>query len=89
MLNSIGNTVLVRCREVVRFSEGPLSEARLYSLPYLIHVYFGPDKTLLMIGCIFHVPTVLYIAYVITSVQYYNSGQLKEIITKLYELYLP
>ena len=32
MLNSIGNTALVRCREVVRFSEGPLSEARLYSL---------------------------------------------------------
>ena len=30
MLNSIGNTALVRCREVVRFSENPLSEARLY-----------------------------------------------------------
>ena len=30
MLNSIGNTALVRYREVVRFSEGPLSEARLY-----------------------------------------------------------
>ena len=30
MLNSIGNMALVRCREVVRFSEGPLSEARLY-----------------------------------------------------------
>ena len=30
MLNSIGNTALVHCREVVRFSEGPLSEARLY-----------------------------------------------------------
>ena len=27
---SIGNTALVRYREVVRFSEGPLSEARLY-----------------------------------------------------------
>ena len=32
MLNSIGNTALVRCREVVRFSEGPLSEARLYTV---------------------------------------------------------
>ena len=30
MPNSIGNTAFVRCREVVRFSEGPLSEARLY-----------------------------------------------------------
>ena len=30
MLNSTGNTALVRCREVVRFSEGPLSEAQLY-----------------------------------------------------------
>ena len=30
MLNSIGNTALVRCREVVRFSEGLLSEVRLY-----------------------------------------------------------
>ena len=30
MLVSIRNTELVRCREVVRFSEGPLSEARLY-----------------------------------------------------------
>ena len=29
-LNSIGNTALFRYREVVRFSEGPLSEARLY-----------------------------------------------------------
>ena len=32
MLISIRNTELVRCREVVRFSEGPLSEARLYLL---------------------------------------------------------
>ena len=32
MLNSIGNMALVRCREVVRFSEGPLSEARLYNV---------------------------------------------------------
>ena len=29
MLISIRNTELVRCREVVLFSEGPLSEARL------------------------------------------------------------
>ena len=29
MLISIPNTELVRCREVVRSSEGPLSEARL------------------------------------------------------------
>ena len=31
MLISIRNTELVRYREVVRFSEGPLSEARLYT----------------------------------------------------------
>ena len=30
MLNSIGNMALVHYREVVRFSEGPLSEAQLY-----------------------------------------------------------
>ena len=30
MLNAIRNMTLVRCREVVHFSEGPLSEARLY-----------------------------------------------------------
>ena len=33
MLNSIGNTALVRCRVVVRFSEGPLSEAAVTSAP--------------------------------------------------------
>ena len=32
MLTSICNTKLVCCREVVRFSEGPLSEAQLYIL---------------------------------------------------------
>ena len=31
MLISIRNTELVHCREVVCFSEGPLSEARLYT----------------------------------------------------------
>ena len=31
MVISILNTECVRCREVVRFSEGPLSEVRLYS----------------------------------------------------------
>ena len=30
MLDTIRNTTVVRCREVVLFSEGPLSEARLY-----------------------------------------------------------
>ena len=40
MLNSIGNTALVRYREVVRFSEGPLSEARLYY--YYYHDYCYP-----------------------------------------------
>ena len=30
MVISIRNTECVRCREVVRFSEGPLSEVRLY-----------------------------------------------------------
>ena len=41
MLNSIGNTALVRCREVVRFSEGPLSEARLYSIVEMVYVVKG------------------------------------------------
>ena len=31
MLDAIGNTTVIRCREAVLFSEGPLSEARLYS----------------------------------------------------------
>ena len=31
MVISIRNTAGVRCREVVRFSEGPLWEVRLYS----------------------------------------------------------
>ena len=39
MLNSIGNTALVRCREVVRFSEGPLSEARLYLLSSIVYAH--------------------------------------------------
>ena len=30
MLDTIRNTTVVRCREAVLFSEGPLSEARLY-----------------------------------------------------------
>ena len=34
MVISICNTDSVRCREVVRFSEGPLSEVRLYSAPH-------------------------------------------------------
>ena len=42
MLNPIRNMTLVRCREVVLFSEGPLSEAQLYStlnylFPSLLH----------------------------------------------------
>ena len=36
MLISIRNTELVRCREVVRFSGGPLSEARLYIRDHFI-----------------------------------------------------
>ena len=32
MVISIPNTAGVRCREVVRFSEGPLWEVRLYTL---------------------------------------------------------
>ena len=32
MLDTIRNTTVVRCREPVLFSEGPLSEARLYLL---------------------------------------------------------
>ena len=35
MLNLIRNMTLVHCREVVLFSEGPLSEARLYMQPSL------------------------------------------------------
>ena len=31
MLDTIRNTTVVRCREAVLFSEGPLSEARLYT----------------------------------------------------------
>ena len=31
MLDTIHNTTVVRCREAVLFSEGPLSEARLYT----------------------------------------------------------
>ena len=38
---SIRNTDCVRCREVVRFSEGPLSEVRLH---YDRWVYFGIYK---------------------------------------------
>ena len=30
MLDTIRDTTVVRCRETVLFSEGPLSEARLY-----------------------------------------------------------
>ena len=30
MLDTIRNTMVVRCREAILFSEGPLSEARLY-----------------------------------------------------------
>ena len=30
MLDTTRNTTVVRCREAVLFSEGPLSEARLY-----------------------------------------------------------
>ena len=37
MVISIRNTDSVRCREAVRFSEGPLSEVRLYlSLFYVL-----------------------------------------------------
>ena len=42
MLISIRNTELVRCREVVRFSEGPLSEARLYTCTR-VQVYYVID----------------------------------------------
>ena len=41
MLISIRNTELVRCREVVRFSEGPLSEARLYLESLLYKTFSG------------------------------------------------
>ena len=37
MLDTIRNTTVVRCREAVLFSEGPLSEARLYThVPIII-----------------------------------------------------
>ena len=35
MLDTIRNTTVVRCREAVLFSEGPLLEARLYIVYYL------------------------------------------------------
>ena len=34
MLDTIRNTMVVRCREAVLISEGPLSEARLYTIVY-------------------------------------------------------
>ena len=36
MLDTIRNTTVVRCREAVLFSEGPLSEARL---DYIIYIH--------------------------------------------------
>ena len=36
MLDTIRNTTVVRCSEAVLFSEGPLSEARLYTLEYIL-----------------------------------------------------
>ena len=36
---SIRNTAFVRCREVVRFSEGPLLEVRLYIVMYPTYVW--------------------------------------------------
>ena len=38
MLDTIRNTTVVRCREAVLFSEGPLSEARLYM--YRLAVFY-------------------------------------------------
>ena len=37
MLDTIRNTTVVRCREAVLFSEGPLSEARLYMIVIVLH----------------------------------------------------
>ena len=67
MLNSIDNTVLVRCREVVRFWEGPLSEARLYGgggcgnyyfLCVVIHAHYLPVSK----------PDVMFYVFVYNSV---------------------
>ena len=43
---SIRNTAFVRCREVVRFSEGPLWEVRLYTfnLAIIVHSYLYPGQ---------------------------------------------
>ena len=42
MLDTIRNTTVVRCREAVLFSEGPLSEARLYMVACIAVVILSP-----------------------------------------------
>ena len=44
MLDTIRNTTVVRCREAVLFSEGPLSEARLYNQSKIIIVNIRSDS---------------------------------------------
>ena len=51
VLISIRNTELVRCREVVRFSESPLSEARLLPARPLCTLYVPPRKLLHFSAC--------------------------------------
>ena len=46
MLNSIDNTALVRCREVVRFSEGPLSEGSTVLVKVFSHKIDGHTQLL-------------------------------------------
>ena len=48
MLISIRNTELVRCREVVRFSEGPLSEARLYTYWSCSYIHASYDYAIII-----------------------------------------
>ena len=54
MVISIRNTAGVRCREVVRFSEGPLWEVRLYTCGFSIgDPESSVDAALHVIACVF------------------------------------
>ena len=58
MLNSIGNMALVRCREVVRFSEGPLS-LRLDCI-HNYNVVLGGGVACLLFWTIVHTACLFY-----------------------------
>ena len=56
MLDTIRNTTVVRCRETVLFSEGPLSEARLY-----VHMHLCTLKYTLRLTSYLILSTISYI----------------------------